>query len=291
MTGVESEIKNFDAAMDRLYWVANVGSDSDLAKFLGISRQSVSSARNKKKIPKTWLVTVREKKQINPTWLKTGEGDTYLPGYDGVRMVLTAPTDEERQREQEIMQGLGEDEDERLHGPRIPRDGSTTVTMLGAVNSRLNLPPEKAPTGIVYGSEYVKVRHVEGFVNIPFIEPWLGDEGQVVPADQMAAIAMRRSTVDKMVDNWRKLVWMRSAALDMAPTIQSGDELLLDLGQTRSISGAMYAIVVANNILIRTQTIGPKGPAFRATDPAAPPIPADSCHVLGRVLRICHSLI
>lgn len=288
----QNDAKRFEIIMDRLFSATGAISDAEFARQMGIKRQSVYNARRKKKLPKTWIRRLRDDVKINPEWVQTGEGDAYLPGYEGVKMVMTAPKSPTPEREREIFErGLPQSEDEKLYGPTIPRDGSTTVLMLGAVNSRLNLPPDKIPSGVVYGSDYVKARYVEDFVNIPYIQPWLSQDGYVVPSDDLPPIAMRRSAIDRFSEDWRKIVWMQSAVADMAPKILPGDELLVDLGQTQSITGAIYVIEVANNILVRTQTIGPNGAAFKAVDRMAEPIPADSCTVLGRVLRICHVII
>lgn len=66
--------KSLDAVLDRLMTVFTVDSDSELARKLGVNRQTLGSWRSRQSIPYALCVSVSEIEGISLDWLLTGEG-------------------------------------------------------------------------------------------------------------------------------------------------------------------------------------------------------------------------
>lgn len=65
---------HFDARMRRLMTAVNAASDTELAKTLGITHQSVSSARKRGSFPGSWLTEICERFGVSADWLLWGTG-------------------------------------------------------------------------------------------------------------------------------------------------------------------------------------------------------------------------
>ena len=66
--------KSLDAVLERLMKVFAVDSDSELARKLGVNRQTLGSWRSRKSIPYALCVSVSEVECVSLDWLLTGEG-------------------------------------------------------------------------------------------------------------------------------------------------------------------------------------------------------------------------
>jgi len=81
--GVSTE---FFAQLSRVYRAAEVYSQEELAKFLGIRTSDVVAAEKRKVIPADWLVILMRVKNVHPEWVLTGDGayftDLPLPRYE-----------------------------------------------------------------------------------------------------------------------------------------------------------------------------------------------------------------
>ncbi len=63
--------------LNRLKAGAKAGSDTELAVMLGVTQQSVSSARSKGKVPDAWIRIAAERFNLSADWLLFGAGPTY----------------------------------------------------------------------------------------------------------------------------------------------------------------------------------------------------------------------
>jgi hypothetical protein len=63
-----------EATIDRLKEASNAGSDGQLAKFLGISRQNIGAARKRNDVPPGWIFKVAELTGDSMDWLGFGRG-------------------------------------------------------------------------------------------------------------------------------------------------------------------------------------------------------------------------
>jgi phage repressor protein C with HTH and peptisase S24 domain len=77
--------------LERLKSCTNSKSDTELAKTLGLSQQSISSARNNCKIPDSWIHVVSKQFRISTDWLFFGVGQ---PTLDAIAPDAISPFDE-----------------------------------------------------------------------------------------------------------------------------------------------------------------------------------------------------
>lgn len=68
----------FDAVMGRLLTASNSKNDSELARALGITPQSVSGARKRGEVPPAWIQSYAEKTGVCSDWLFFGRGPMHL---------------------------------------------------------------------------------------------------------------------------------------------------------------------------------------------------------------------
>ena len=67
------EHASVDDILDRFKQAAKVTTDADLAKVLGLSRQSIAAARLRAKIPASWFPKISSLFNISTEWLYRGE--------------------------------------------------------------------------------------------------------------------------------------------------------------------------------------------------------------------------
>ena len=72
--------------IERAKIVTGSVTDTDLAKFLGITRQSISKAKARNKIPNRWIAEISRRAEVQSQWLLTGKGrldpDDWREGLD-----------------------------------------------------------------------------------------------------------------------------------------------------------------------------------------------------------------
>jgi hypothetical protein len=71
--------KLFDEKMERILKAVGTRKDTDLARALGISPQSIAGARKRQLIPGAWVETVAELFNVSADWLLFGEGQMLRP--------------------------------------------------------------------------------------------------------------------------------------------------------------------------------------------------------------------
>jgi transcriptional regulator with XRE-family HTH domain len=69
--------KSLDAVLQRLMTVFSVESDSELARKLGINRQTLGSWRSRQSIPYALCVNLSEVQGVSLDWLLKGEGEMF----------------------------------------------------------------------------------------------------------------------------------------------------------------------------------------------------------------------
>jgi len=75
-SSLENKPENdFELVLARLKAVFDVETDTDLAKKLDLKQGSISTAKQKKSVPPTWITAVALKHGISADWLLTGEGE------------------------------------------------------------------------------------------------------------------------------------------------------------------------------------------------------------------------
>jgi hypothetical protein len=71
---IEENTTAAEATIDRLKEALNAGSDGQLAKFLGLSRQNIGAARKRNDVPPGWIFKVAELTGDSMDWLGFGRG-------------------------------------------------------------------------------------------------------------------------------------------------------------------------------------------------------------------------
>lgn len=98
--------KTLDAVLERLMTVFSVDSDSELARKLGVNRQTLGSWRSRKSIPYALCVNVSESEGVSLDWLLTGEGTMLRAGSEAVSE--TAAINPQEEAILELFRSLGE---------------------------------------------------------------------------------------------------------------------------------------------------------------------------------------
>lgn len=98
--------KTLDAVLERLMTVFSVESDSELARKLGVNRQTLGSWRSRKSIPYALCVNVSESEGVSLDWLLTGEGSMLRAGSEAVSE--TAAINPQEEAILELFRSLGE---------------------------------------------------------------------------------------------------------------------------------------------------------------------------------------
>ena len=98
--------KTLDAVLERLMTVFSVDSDSELARKLGVNRQTLGSWRSRKSIPYALCVNVSESEGVSLDWLLTGEGSMLRAGSEAV--TETAAINPQEEAILELFRSLGE---------------------------------------------------------------------------------------------------------------------------------------------------------------------------------------
>jgi hypothetical protein len=73
--------KRFEEVIGRLYKAAKAQSDSELARALQITPQSVAGARKRQEIPPAWIQSLAVSQSISADWLLFGEGSMERDGF------------------------------------------------------------------------------------------------------------------------------------------------------------------------------------------------------------------
>jgi len=68
----------FDAQMERIKFITDKKTQSELAALLGVKQSSVSDAKRRGRIPSSWLVILMRYKHANPEWILTGNGPAFV---------------------------------------------------------------------------------------------------------------------------------------------------------------------------------------------------------------------
>ena len=68
-----SESDGFAGFFERAAKVAGIGTQSELAAFLGVHRSAITQAKKKNGVPKSWVLSVSRRTGADPDWLESGQ--------------------------------------------------------------------------------------------------------------------------------------------------------------------------------------------------------------------------
>lgn len=255
------------ALVDRLVSATSGKNVLALAELLGVSSQAIYNAKNKGKIPKSWIIDVAEGTGASADWLLHGDpasksavelrGQSFGRHPDQLQFTPGAPRG--------IDQAAGEPQ--AVTGS--PANGTTYVecvdcqlTMVPMVEARLSAGGGSFETG-----ENAERRYA-------FRSDWISAKGQ--PS---------------------QMVLMRVAGDSMEPRISNNDVVLIDQSQTTPRAGDLYAVAVEDLVYLKVVDAVPGklilksyNGAYAALEIDARGDLADGIRIIGRAVWVGREL-
>lgn len=263
VASTNAEVETSTALVERLVKATPGGSVASLADLLGVSTQAIYNAKNKGKIPKSWIIDVAEKTGASADWLLFGRGGTALDYRDLniQQMESTRPgTALDAQGIRVVPEALTAVVS--VTTPEYIECMDCQLTMVPMVEARLSAGTGSFETG---GSEERRYA---------FRSDWINSKGQ--PS---------------------KMVLMRVAGDSMEPYIFNNDTVLLDQSQTTPRAGGLFAVGVEDVVYIKMVDTEPGKILLKSYNEAYKPLEidtrgdlADGIRIIGRAVWIGREL-
>lgn len=209
--------KPFDTIFMRLLAATDAKSESDFARSIGITPQSVNGARKRGKVPPDWVQSVAERTGVSSDWLFFGRGPFRLEG--------GSETSPQLQMEP------------ALSG--ILRAGDPLANVV-------------APDYAKKGESQVIECDTSQLVMVPMVEARLSagtgsfeNGGKIERFYAFRLDFLQRKGVPS------QMVLMRVSGDSMEPEIKDGDVVLIDQNQKTPIPGKLYAVGVEDMVYIK----------------------------------------
>jgi len=253
--------RKFAARMGRLQQAVGVENDAGLAKALGISHQSVASARKRRQLPYAWVAEISERHGISSDWLLHGEGSMRRRDRPGPYGEATRGGTERFA----IQEGH-------------PHYG-TTVPEVEVI-----VPAWAAPD---FGS----------FDHVPLVEAHLavGGGAFVLSEDVKDYFAFQRDWLRRIATAPNNVFMMSVRGPSMEPTITDGDIVMVDIGRKRIYDGYIYGLGIGETIAIKRLESLPEGMIRILSDNRReyPPYEtnAQDLRILGQVIWYARELV
>lgn len=77
---IPNDSGTFEAAIARIMWALNVGTDKSLCNALGVRQSLMGTAKRRRTIPAKWLLRLQLQWNISPLWVLTGYIPPVVPG-------------------------------------------------------------------------------------------------------------------------------------------------------------------------------------------------------------------
>ncbi len=244
--------KPFDTIFLRLLAATESKSESDLARCIGITPQSVSGARKRGKVPPDWIQSVAEKTGISSDWLFFGRGPMRWGGENE-----TGP-----QLEMKLAQAGGLKAGDCIAHPAPSHEDDLQW-----------MAPEAAPSMGYALVPKVKARLCAGTGS-------LETEGEVIGYYAFKLDFLQRKGRPK------KMVLMDVAGDSMEPDVWNGDTVLIDESQRDIIAGAMFAVGIESEVFVKYLLRVPGKLVLKSKNPEYDSIEVDMNGDLGGAVRI-----
>jgi phage repressor protein C with HTH and peptisase S24 domain len=72
-------VQDFDSFFQRLTERLRIGSQSELARVLGVNRSAITQAKQRNAVPYSWIVALARRFDLDPDWLASGHGRVMPP--------------------------------------------------------------------------------------------------------------------------------------------------------------------------------------------------------------------
>lgn len=266
--------KPFDTIFLRLLAATEAKSESDFARCIGITPQSVSGARKRGKVPPDWVQSVAEKTGVSSDWLFFGRGPTRWDGeHEASPQLKIEPT-----RAGELRAG------DYLARP-APISEAGNVQGIQPVDDLQWMSPEAAPSMGYALVPKVMARLAAGTGS-------LETEGKVIGYYAFKLDFLQRKGHPK------QMVLMDVAGDSMEPDVWGGDTVLIDESQREIIAGAMFAIGIEHEVYVKYLHRIPGKLILKSKNPEYDPIEVDmngdlagAVRIIGRVIWSCREYV
>lgn len=258
-------VNDLDSVFARLQQATGARNDSELARALGITPQSVNGARKRGIVPPVWIQSFAERTGVSCDWLFFGRGPVRLD-----EPLCDVPLPEAQAaalRRTELAQ--------RLLAARGQAEATVSASLPGAV-----------PCCAV---------GVDHMVTLPVRDAYMPPEGGRLPlADEADAeggevcsfsreFLQRRGCVEEMA-------LLRVAGDSMWPHVRDGDVVLVDQRARTLLPGKLYAVNVDGAVYVKLLDRVPGKLVLRCCDQSCPQIEVATgegtrgVSILGRVV-------
>lgn len=259
-----SELSSFDSQLGRLKKAAQVASDTALARVLGITQGSISGAKGRGRIPSDWIKQIAVDFGVSSDWLFFGTGSMERAEEERpIQKVLANYYAETAENwtfgDGPIKRGdAGEATESIRPCPLAVGGDDCDLIMVPKVRARLS-----AGTGSLETSDEIDGRYA-------FRSEWLRSKGSA-----------------------NRMVLMDVTGDSMEPDVKDRDMVLIDQSQTAVIAGAIYAVGIDDEVLIKHVDKVPGHYILRSANKDFSPIPIDlnnealNVRIIGRVVWWC----
>ncbi len=254
--------KTFDTIFMRLLAATESKSESDFARSIGITPQSVNGARKRGKVPPDWVQSVAEKTGVSSDWLFFGRGPMRWgsEGEASPQLAMEPTRAGVLQAGDQIGQVVAEDDLQWMSPEAAPSMGYALVPK---VMARL-----AAGTGS------------------------LETEGKVIGYYAFKLDFLKRKGRPK------KMVLMDVAGDSMEPTLLDGDTVLIDESQREIIAGGMFAVGIEQEVFVKYLLRVPGKLVLQSRNERYAPIEVDmnsdlagTVRIIGRVVWSCRDYV
>lgn len=266
--------KAFDTIFLRLLAATEAKSESDFARCIGITPQSVNGARKRGKVPPDWVQSVAEKTGVSSDWLFFGRGPMR---WDGRHETDT-------QLKMKLAQAGGLKAGNCIAQP-TPADGTGNARFASPEDDLQWMDPEVAPSMGYALVPKVKARLCAGTGS-------LETEGEVIGYYAFKLDFLQRKGRPK------KMVLMDVAGDSMEPDVWNGDTVLIDESQREIIAGAMFAIGIEQEVYVKYLHRIPGKLVLKSKNPEYDSIEVDmngdlagAVRIIGRVVWSCREYV
>lgn len=259
-------VNDLDAVFARLQQATGARNDSELARALGITPQSVNGARKRGIVPPVWIQSFAEKTGVSCDWLFFGRGPFRVgePVCDAPLPAAQAAALRRTELAQRLLAARGQ-----------------AVT---AVSAAL---PDAVPCCDV-GADHI--------VTLPVCDACMPPEGGRLPlagaqaeAEGGDAYSFRRDFLQRR-GCVEEMVLLRVAGDSMWPHVRDGDVVLVDQSARTLLPGKLYAVNVDGAVYVKLLDMVPGKLVLRCCDQSCPQIEvatdevARGVCILGRIV-------
>ena len=237
------ELKDAHELIERLKIATSSPTDIELSRKLGLSKQSIASARKTGKVPDSWMPKVSEEFKVSLDWLRWGIGSMQLASHIGV--------------------GLGTLIPGGIAGCVI---GAAAGRALGALKSKLS---DTQPSN--------QDSDTPRLVYVPIVKSKLSEKGgELQSCENKNNNYVFNADFLQLKGSVEDMVLMPVEGDSMSPEIIDGDMALIDQSKKEIRLGRLFAVGFGEAIYLRRIDIFPGKIILKSVNPDYKPLEFDS---------------